>query len=94
MSLPTTPTTCHPVRRCRRSIFGRRRCGGGLLKLKRGYRPWLRFPQLDEGGSDKAKRDAVRAGMKARGIRHGYVTADGWDWYMESETSRPNRRAS
>lgn len=56
------------------------------LKPKRNYRPWLRFPQLDEGGSDKAKRDAVRAGMKALGLRHGYVTADGWDWYMEART--------
>lgn len=56
------------------------------LKTKPNYRPWLRFPQLDEGGSDKLKRDAVRAGVKVRGIRHGYVTADGWDWYMESRT--------
>jgi peptidoglycan-N-acetylglucosamine deacetylase len=54
------------------------------LKPQRNYRPWLRFPQLDEGGSDKVKRDAVRAGLKARGLRDGYVTADGWDWYMES----------
>ncbi len=56
------------------------------LKPQPGYRPWLRFPQLDEGGRDKAKRDAVRAGMRDRGIRHGYVTADGWDWYLESMT--------
>ncbi len=56
------------------------------LKPQRNYRPWLRFPQLDEGGSDKVKRDAVRAGMKVRGLRHGYVTADGWDWYMEART--------
>lgn len=57
-----------------------------VLKTKANYRPWLRFPQLDEGGSDMMKRDAVRAGMKMRGLRHGYVTADGWDWYMESRT--------
>ena len=53
------------------------------LKLQRGYRPWFRFPQLDEGGRDVAKRDAVRVGLKARGLRNGYVTADGWDWYLE-----------
>lgn len=53
------------------------------LKKQHGYRPWFRFPQLDEGGRDTAKRDAVRAGLKARGLRNGYVTADGWDWYME-----------
>jgi peptidoglycan/xylan/chitin deacetylase (PgdA/CDA1 family) len=56
------------------------------LKTRPNHRPWLRFPQLDEGGSDKAKRDAVRAGLRQRGIRNGYVTADGWDWYMESRT--------
>jgi peptidoglycan-N-acetylglucosamine deacetylase len=54
------------------------------LKPEKGYRPWFRFPQLDEGGRDSAKRDAVRAGLRARGLRNGYVTADGWDWYLES----------
>ena len=38
------------------------------LKGRPGYRPWFRFPFLDEGGRDKAKRDAVRAGLAARGI--------------------------
>ncbi|MFC4292642.1 polysaccharide deacetylase family protein [Sphingorhabdus arenilitoris] len=56
------------------------------LKPLPGYRPWFRFPRLDEGRRDKAKRDAVRAGLKARGLRNGYVTADGWDWYMEAQT--------
>ena len=54
------------------------------LKKERGYRPWFRFPQLDEGGKNVAKRDAVRTGLKAMGLRNGYVTADGWDWYLES----------
>lgn len=56
------------------------------LKGHRGYRPWLRFPFLDEGGKDKAKRDAVRAGLAARGLRNGYVTADGSDWHLEQLT--------
>jgi peptidoglycan-N-acetylglucosamine deacetylase len=56
----------------------------GWLKQQKGYRPWFRFPELDEGGADKVKRDAVRAGLKARGLRNGYVTADGWDWKLES----------
>ena len=55
------------------------------LKGRPGYRPWLRFPFLDEGGPDKAKRDAVRAGLKARGILHGYVTIDGSDWGIEAQ---------
>jgi peptidoglycan/xylan/chitin deacetylase (PgdA/CDA1 family) len=54
------------------------------LKGRDGYRPWFRFPFLDEGGSDKAKRDAVRAGLKARGLSNGYVTVDGSDWNMEA----------
>lgn len=49
-----------------------------------GYRPWFRFPYLDEGGRDTAKRDAVRAGLAARGIKHAHVTADGSDWNMEA----------
>jgi peptidoglycan-N-acetylglucosamine deacetylase len=56
------------------------------LKPRKGYRPWFRFPQLDEGGKDMAKRDAVRAGLKTRGLNNGYVTADGWDWFLESLT--------
>jgi peptidoglycan-N-acetylglucosamine deacetylase len=56
------------------------------LKPEPGYRPWFRFPQLDEGKRNVAKRDAVRIGLKARGLRDGYVTADGWDWYLESLT--------
>jgi peptidoglycan-N-acetylglucosamine deacetylase len=54
------------------------------LKPQKGYRPWFRFPELNEGGTNKAKRDAVRAGLKARGLRNGYVTADGWDWKLDS----------
>jgi peptidoglycan-N-acetylglucosamine deacetylase len=58
------------------------------LKPHPGYRPWFRFPELDEGGRDKVKRDAVRAGLKARGLRYGYVTADGWDWKLDSLADR------
>jgi peptidoglycan/xylan/chitin deacetylase (PgdA/CDA1 family) len=58
------------------------------LKGKKGYRPWFRFPQLDEGGQDTVKRDAIRAGLKVRGLRNGYVTADGWDWYLDSLASK------
>jgi peptidoglycan/xylan/chitin deacetylase (PgdA/CDA1 family) len=53
------------------------------LKPRRGYRPWFRFPFLDEGGKDKIKRDAVRAGLAARGLTNGYVTAEGSDWNIE-----------
>lgn len=53
-----------------------------------GVRPWFRFPYLDEGAGDKAKRDAIRAGLKARGLANGYVTADGSDWHLEHLTLR------
>lgn len=56
------------------------------LKGREGRRPWFRFPFLDEGGRDKAKRDALRAGLEARGLANGYVTVDGADWNMESLT--------
>ncbi|WP_448661816.1 polysaccharide deacetylase family protein [Sphingomonas sp. CJ20] len=56
------------------------------LQPQPGYRPWYRFPFLDEGRGDKAKRDALRAALKARGLQNGYVTVDGSDWNMESNT--------
>ena len=61
------------------------------LKGRAGYRPWFRFPYLNEGGSDKAKRDAVRAGLASRGLRNGYVTADGSDWNLEALTQQAAR---
>lgn len=51
-----------------------------------GYRAWFRFPYLDEGGRDLARRDALRQGLAARGLRNGYVTADGSDWHLEQLT--------
>jgi peptidoglycan/xylan/chitin deacetylase (PgdA/CDA1 family) len=56
------------------------------LRNRPGTRPWFRFPFLDEGRADKAKRDAVRAGLAKRGLRNGYVTVDGADWNMEALT--------
>lgn len=53
------------------------------LKDKSNYRPWFRFPFLDEGQKDKAKRDAVRTGLKQRSLVNGYVTVDASDWYLE-----------
>lgn len=53
------------------------------LEPRPGRRPWFRFPFLDEGGRDKAKRDAVRAGLAGRGLTNGYVTAEGSDWNIE-----------
>jgi peptidoglycan-N-acetylglucosamine deacetylase len=56
------------------------------LKGRTGYRPWFRFPFLNEGRKDKTKRDAVRAGLAARGLRNGYVTTDAADWHIDDLT--------
>lgn len=55
------------------------------LTDKPNYRPWFRFPFLDEGQKNKAKRDAVRAGLKKRGLMNAYVTVDASDWFMEEQ---------
>jgi peptidoglycan/xylan/chitin deacetylase (PgdA/CDA1 family) len=56
------------------------------LRNRPNSRPWFRFPFLDEGRADKAKRDAVRAGLAQRGLLNAYVTVDGADWNMEALT--------
>lgn len=56
------------------------------LKDRPGRRPWFRHPYLDEGGRDLGKRDAVRAGLRARGLKNGHVSVDASDWNMEQLT--------
>ncbi|RYD59278.1 MAG: polysaccharide deacetylase [Sphingomonadales bacterium] len=58
------------------------------LSKQPGHRPWFRYPFLDEGGKDLAKRDAIRAGLKKRGLLNAYVTVDGSDWNMEDQAVR------
>lgn len=50
------------------------------------YRPWFRFPYLDEGNSPFA-RDAYRDGLESLGMENGYVTVDTFDWYMVDRLS-------
>ncbi|MFN7777858.1 MAG: polysaccharide deacetylase family protein [Betaproteobacteria bacterium] len=47
-----------------------------------GWTPRLRFPYLKEGDT-AAKRDAVRAWMRAQGYRPGPVGIDASDWYYD-----------
>ncbi len=56
------------------------------LKPQPGYRPWFRFPGLNQGGLDQVKRRTVLDGLKARGLLVGAVTVDGSDWYLERLT--------
>lgn len=51
-----------------------------------GYRPWFRFPYLDEGRADAELRDAMRTGLAERGLINGYVTVDASDWFYEQAT--------
>lgn len=61
------------------------------LNGRKGWRPWFRFPFLNEGREDRAKRDAVRAALKARGLGNGYVTVDGADWNLDALTTQAVR---
>jgi peptidoglycan/xylan/chitin deacetylase (PgdA/CDA1 family) len=58
---------------------------------RRGYRPWFRYPFLDEGtrrGAEPTARDAVRAGLAERRLLNGYVTVDSYDWYLDDLANR------
>lgn len=61
------------------------------LKGRPGYRPWYRFPFLDEGRRDLAKRAEVRAALAARGLSNGYVTVDNYDWHLDALASKAKR---
>lgn len=56
------------------------------LKGRPGYRPWLRFPGLNQGGRNMAKRRAVIDGLTARGLQIAWVSVDGSDWNIEGQT--------
>uniref|UniRef100_UPI0035CCA6DA polysaccharide deacetylase family protein n=1 Tax=uncultured Sphingomonas sp. TaxID=158754 RepID=UPI0035CCA6DA len=61
------------------------------LKGRPGYRPWLRFPGLNQGGRDMAKRRAVIDGLTARGLQIAWVSVDGSDWNIEAQTIAAKR---
>ncbi len=52
------------------------------LKDQPHFRPFFRFPYLDEG-RDQAKHDAMQAFLKQQGYQNGYVTVDNYDWYLD-----------
>lgn len=57
------------------------------LADKPGKRPWYRFPYLDEG-RDPARRDALRAALRERGLFNAYVTVDNFDWAIDGLASQ------
>lgn len=56
-----------------------------FLKGGSTYRPWFRFPGLNQGGRDGRKRRAVIDGLAARGLHVAWVTVDGSDWNIERQ---------
>ena len=54
------------------------------LNGRPGYRPWFRFPFLNEAAGDVATRDAVRAALLARHLADGYATLDSMDWLLDN----------
>jgi peptidoglycan/xylan/chitin deacetylase (PgdA/CDA1 family) len=58
------------------------------LHGRAGYRPWFRFPYLDEASRDVPTRDAVRAALRERHLQNGYVTVDGMDWLLDQLTNQ------
>ena len=61
------------------------------LRGRPGYRPWFRFPYLDEGRRDLAHRDSVRAALAERGLRNAYVTVDNYDWHLDALANAARR---
>ena len=47
------------------------------------FRPWFRFPYLNEG-RDETTRDRIRQALQEMRYINGYVTVDNYDWYLES----------
>jgi peptidoglycan/xylan/chitin deacetylase (PgdA/CDA1 family) len=58
------------------------------LEGRPGYRPWYRFPFLDEGRDTPERRDALRAALRERDLTSGYVTVDSYDWYLDQLVDR------
>jgi peptidoglycan-N-acetylglucosamine deacetylase len=58
-----------------------------VLKKINGYRPWFRYPFLDEGKT-KSARDSIRTALRSMGLSNGYVTIDNYDWYLNGQTRK------
>jgi len=62
------------------------------LKGKTGYRPWFRFPYLDQAYFQPAKSRKVSAYLRKVGLADAWVTVDGLDWAIEAHTLRAAKR--
>ena len=53
------------------------------LKDFKNFKPWFRFPYLREGNTPE-KRDGFRELLAQHGYINAYITANNYDWYIES----------
>ena len=58
------------------------------LNGRRGFRPWFRYPYLDEGQRIPAWRDQVRAALARRHLQNAYITVDSYDWFLDDLANR------
>lgn len=58
-----------------------------ILKKRKGYAPWFRYPFLDEG-NPKSRRDSIRVALQQLNLINGYVTIDNYDWYINGQTRK------
>lgn len=54
-----------------------------ILKAFPSYKPWFRYPFLDEGKT-KTARDSIRTALSSISLTNGYVTIDNYDWYINA----------
>jgi peptidoglycan-N-acetylglucosamine deacetylase len=57
------------------------------LRGRQNFRPWFRYPYLDEASSDPAKQDIIRVGLAGLKLRNAPATVDAWDWNLEKMAS-------
>lgn len=57
--------------------------GDSIIHPYKQYTKLFRFPYLKEGNTEQ-KRDSMRAAMHALGYKHGYVTIDASDWFIDA----------
>lgn len=56
------------------------------LKGRPGYRPWFRFPYLDQAYARAPKSRKVSTYLREAGLADAWVTVDGSDWAIEGQT--------
>lgn len=64
------------------------------LHGKPGYRPWFRFPYLDQAYAQPRKSRKVAHYLRKAGLADAWVTVDGSDWAFEDHTLLARKRGA